>query len=156
MPRLHNNKFLKPIRKLLRNQSTAAEATLWKMLNKGQVGGLKFRRQHSVGKFILDFYCSKLRLCIELDGEVHANLSQIQKEALSAITQYMKDNEGATGEELHTAIHDIKKEKDIDPRDLFSAIYLSILGKESGPQAGWFLSALDRTFVLKRLEEVTT
>jgi len=41
-----------------------------------------------------------------------------------------------------------------DPKDLFSAIYLSFLGKESGPKAGWFLSVLDRKFLEKRLEEV--
>ena len=80
MARLHNKEYLKPIRKYLRKKSTAAEATLWKMLRKGKVGGYKFRRQHSIGKFILDFYCSQLRLCIELDGEPHADLIQIQKD----------------------------------------------------------------------------
>lgn len=78
MTRLHNHEFLKSIRKHLRNHSTAAEATLWKMLKKGQIGGYKFRRQHSVGKYILDFYCPELKLAIELDGEPHANLVQIQ------------------------------------------------------------------------------
>ncbi len=73
MSRLHNRKSLKSIRKNLRNHSTAAEATLWKMLKQSQVGGNKFRRQHSVGKFILDFYCPELKLAIELDGEPHAN-----------------------------------------------------------------------------------
>ena len=59
-------------RKELRNHSTSAEATLWKMLKGKQIAGLKFRRQHSVGPYILDFYCPKLRLDIELDGEVHS------------------------------------------------------------------------------------
>ena len=73
MVTLHNRKSSKSFRKYLRNNSTAAEATLWKMLKKSQVGGFKFRRQHSVGKFILDFYCPKLQLAIELDGQPHAN-----------------------------------------------------------------------------------
>ena len=73
MARIHNNKSLKDIRKSLRNNSTSAEATLWKMLKQSQVGGYKFRRQHSVSKFILDFYCPELQLGIELDGEPHAN-----------------------------------------------------------------------------------
>ena len=58
-------------RKELRNHSTSAEATLWKMLKGKQIAGLKFRRQHSVGPYILDFYCPSLRLGIELDGNVH-------------------------------------------------------------------------------------
>ncbi len=78
MSRLHNRKSLKNIRKSLRNNSTSAEATLWKMLKQSQVGGYKFRRQHSVGKFVPDFYCPELKLAIELDGEPHANLVQIQ------------------------------------------------------------------------------
>ena len=48
MTNLHNRKYLKPIRKYLRNNSTAPEATLWKILNKRQVCGYKFRRQHSM------------------------------------------------------------------------------------------------------------
>ena len=58
-------------RKELRNHSTSAEATLWKMLKGKQIAGLKFRCQHSVGPYILDFYCPSLRLGIELDGNVH-------------------------------------------------------------------------------------
>ena len=77
---LHNRKFYKPLRKHLRNYSTAAEATLWKMLKKRQVGGYKFRRQHSIGKYIVDFFCYELMLAIELDGEVHADLISIEKD----------------------------------------------------------------------------
>lgn len=73
MPGLHNRRNIKPVRKHLRNHSTAAESTLWQMLKESQVGGYKFRRQHSVGKYILDFYCPGLKLAIELDGEPHAN-----------------------------------------------------------------------------------
>ena len=80
MPAIHNRKNLKPFRKYLRNNSTAAEATLWKILKNKQIGGLKFRRQHSVGKYVLDFYCPEIRLCIELDGEYHANPAVITKD----------------------------------------------------------------------------
>ena len=61
-------------RKQLRNCGTLAEATLWKLLKDKQVEGLKFRRQHSVGCYILDFYCPVIRLGIELDGEVHTDV----------------------------------------------------------------------------------
>jgi hypothetical protein len=50
---------------------TPAEASLWKALKNSQLGGRKFRRQHSVGKYVLDFYCVEEWLAIELDGEVH-------------------------------------------------------------------------------------
>jgi very-short-patch-repair endonuclease len=59
---LHNRKFYKPIRKHLRNNSTAAEATLWQMLKKRQLNGYKFRRQHSIGNYIVDFFCYELIL----------------------------------------------------------------------------------------------
>lgn len=58
-------------RKELRNHSTAAEAGLWKILKCSQIGGYKFRRQHGVGPYIIDFFCPLLHLGIELDGSVH-------------------------------------------------------------------------------------
>jgi very-short-patch-repair endonuclease len=73
MPYTHNKSSLKQFRKSLRNHSTAAEATLWKILKNKNVCKLKFRRQHSVGNYILDFYCQELKLGIELDGEIHTN-----------------------------------------------------------------------------------
>ena len=48
------------------------------MLKKSQVGGFKFRRQHSIDKYVVDFYCPTLQLAIELDGEPHAELVTIQ------------------------------------------------------------------------------
>ena len=50
---------------------TTAEATLWKVLKNGSLQNRKFRRQHSIGKYIVDFYCPAEQLIIELDGEVH-------------------------------------------------------------------------------------
>ena len=55
----------------LRKSLTAAEATLWNLLKNKQLDGKKFRRQHSVDKYILDFYCPSESLAIELDGERH-------------------------------------------------------------------------------------
>jgi very-short-patch-repair endonuclease len=50
---------------------TPAEARFWTMVKGSRVEGRKFRRQHGVGPFILDFYCPAERLAVELDGEVH-------------------------------------------------------------------------------------
>ncbi len=68
---LHSRKYLKDIRKKLRNNGTKAEALMWTYLKKRQLGGFKFRRQHSIGNFILDFYCHEKCLGIELDGNPH-------------------------------------------------------------------------------------
>ena len=55
----------------LRKVQTVAEAKLWKVLRNNQVCNLKFRRQHAFDDYILDFYCHKIKLAIEVDGEVH-------------------------------------------------------------------------------------
>lgn len=68
---LYNRPVLKSRRKELRNNSTSAERMLWSMLQHSNLGGYKFRRQHSVGAYILDFYCPSERLCVELDGDSH-------------------------------------------------------------------------------------
>jgi len=68
---INNKPELKEFRKELRNHSTSAEATLWTYLQKNQVENRKFRRQHSLGNFIADFYCPSEKLVIELDGEGH-------------------------------------------------------------------------------------
>lgn len=73
MPQIHNKQPLKSRRKQLRSSLTPAEAALWKSLQRSQVNGKKFRRQHSVGNYILDFYCPECRLAVELDGQGHFN-----------------------------------------------------------------------------------
>jgi very-short-patch-repair endonuclease len=55
----------------MRRQPTSAEEVLWGALQKKQVAGLKFRRQHPVGRFVLDFYCPAHKLVVEVDGGVH-------------------------------------------------------------------------------------
>lgn len=52
---------------------TSAEAFLWKYLQHKKLEGRKFRRQHSIDNYIVDFYCASEKLIIELDGEVHNN-----------------------------------------------------------------------------------
>ena len=71
---IHNRKELKDVRILLRKTLTPAEATMWKVLQKRNLNGRKFRRQHSVGDYILDFYCPSERLAIELDGMPHFSI----------------------------------------------------------------------------------
>ena len=69
----HNLKEQKSIRRTLRTHGTPAEAMMWKLLKGKQLEGAKFRRQFSIGAYILDFYCPEFRICIELDGDGHYN-----------------------------------------------------------------------------------
>jgi very-short-patch-repair endonuclease len=55
----------------MRKQMTGPEFRLWSWLRKRRFSGFKFRRQHPVGPYILDFYCSELKLALELDGAHH-------------------------------------------------------------------------------------
>ncbi|HHS96841.1 MAG TPA: endonuclease domain-containing protein, partial [Chloroflexi bacterium] len=62
---------LKPLARRMRREPTPAERRLWQQLRKRQVLGFKFRRQHAIGRFIVDFYCAEARLVVEVDGPVH-------------------------------------------------------------------------------------
>jgi len=81
-------------------------------------------------------------------------LSEKQKQALKMILDYVSSKDILDGQELHTKLHEIKNDLKIEPKEFFSAIYLSFLGKVSGPKAGWFLSVLDKKFLEKRLKEI--
>jgi very-short-patch-repair endonuclease len=59
--------------KVLRKSMTDAETILWDHLRRKEMEGFRFRRQHPVNRFILDFYCHPLRLAIEADGGIHYN-----------------------------------------------------------------------------------
>ena len=69
--RLRNLNKMKPFRRYLRKHGTPAEGAFWRLVKNKQIEGLTFRRQYSVGCYVLDFYCPQLKLCIELDGEGH-------------------------------------------------------------------------------------
>ena len=56
----------------LRQRQTLAEAALWRCLRSNQLGGLKFRRQHPIPPYIVDFYCDAHKLVVEIDGSQHS------------------------------------------------------------------------------------
>ena len=68
---LYNDPIFKIRRQFLRNNMTKPEQMLWYWLKNRHLNGYKFRRQYSLGPYILDFYCPKLRLAIEIDGDSH-------------------------------------------------------------------------------------
>ena len=78
--KLHNRTYLRIFRKSNRKSLTLAEAFLWNHLKRKQLDGRKFRRQHSIGNYIVDFYCASERLIIELDGEVHNNPTALSRD----------------------------------------------------------------------------
>ena len=72
---IHNRKTMKDLRRELRSNLTTAETILWKALQGSKLDGRKFRRQHSIGNYIVDFYCPAEQLVVELDGARHFTLS---------------------------------------------------------------------------------
>ncbi len=66
--------------KAMRRQLTAPEYLLWERLKSRDGSGMAFRRQHPKGPYILDFYCHKSRLCIEIDGAAHNESEQQQRD----------------------------------------------------------------------------
>jgi very-short-patch-repair endonuclease len=74
--RIYNLNRQKELRRQLRRNSTPAERKLWVFLQGSKLEGRKFRRQHGVGKYVLDFYCAEERLAVELDGESHLREDQ--------------------------------------------------------------------------------
>src|SRR5258708_26015319 len=79
---VHNIARLKPRRRELRRQLTIAEARLWNHLKNRSLWGRKFRRQHSVGPYVLDFYCPRERLAVELDGAAHDHEAAQDRDAI--------------------------------------------------------------------------
>lgn len=80
-----------------------------------------------------------------------ASFSLDQKRFLNEIAHLLEGKDWK-GEELHAAIHELRKNSPLTAQQAFQAIYLVLLGKTSGPQVGWFLEALPKEFVVKRLQ----
>jgi very-short-patch-repair endonuclease len=83
---LYNDFRLKNRRQELRKNQTDFEGIIWSKLRNKQCNGFKFFRQYSIGYYILDFYCPKLKLAIEIDGGQHATE---QKEYDRIRTRYL-------------------------------------------------------------------
>lgn len=74
----------------LRCNMTETEKLLWKELRLKKCVGLKFRRQHPYGRFVLDFYCHTEKLCIEIDGGIHQEKRNVDYDKVR--TKILKDN----------------------------------------------------------------
>ncbi len=104
--------------KTLRNKLTPAEEKIWEYLRKNKLG-VRFRRQHPMAKYAVDFYCHKLKLVIEIDGEIHLDRTvqqedQSKEESLLSfglhIIRFTNDQVLNKTEEVITAIEEKIKE----------------------------------------------
>ena len=86
-PRHRIHPAIRQFARELRQPQTPAEATLWRQLRNRNLG-FKFRRQHEIESFIIDFYCAEVKLCIEIDGESH--LEKEQQDYDAARTKYLE------------------------------------------------------------------
>lgn len=85
---LQNIPALKQTRKVLRKNQTKPEEIFWNKVRNKQFLWWKFRRQHSIWRYIMDFYCKELNLCIEIDGDNH--FENEQKEYDEIRTEFLK------------------------------------------------------------------
>jgi len=76
--KIHNSPKMADKRRDLRIHETPEEKLLWERLRNKQLKNCKFKRQHSVGGYILDFYCCSKRIAIELDGLHHLDADKIR------------------------------------------------------------------------------
>lgn len=81
MTELFNLKSQKSLRKSLRKQGVMAETILWSKLRNKNLG-YKFKRQFGIGKYIVDFYCPRKRLVIEIDGATHSTNREIINDSI--------------------------------------------------------------------------
>lgn len=117
MTLIFNKQESKGIRRKLRSNMPRAEVLLWMRLKGRQLGGLKFRRQYSVGAYVVDFCCPSVKLVVEVDGETHLGqaaerLDADRQRAIEAVgfrvlrvfnTDVYNNIEGVLEQILHTA-----------------------------------------------------
>ena len=120
--KVYYNHSLKQKAGELRKKATFSERYLWKYLRSRQMMGYQFSRQKPIGKYIVDFYCSKLSLVIEIDGSSHdgkqtydkkreEELKKIGLHILRFDGYYVVNNIEGTLEIISQKIEEIKKER---------------------------------------------
>jgi very-short-patch-repair endonuclease len=72
----------------LRERETPAEKLLWEILSRNQLLGFRFRRQHPIAIYIVDFYCHRAKLVIELDGASHKDQQEYDATRTTAMNEF--------------------------------------------------------------------
>jgi len=106
----------------LRQKATNTEALLWKYLsNKGMIG-VKFRRQHPIKGFVLDFYCPQFKLAIEIDGKIHDNQKEQDRERQNIIEKtgitFLRFKNTDIMNNIDNVLRTIKRRLDFSPDNL--------------------------------------
>lgn len=122
------NKKLKQLSRELRNNSTLAEILLWNELKAGKMMGYKFNRQKPLLDYIVDFFCKRLRLVIEIDGVTHTYENSTEKDLerqkkleklglffLRFDDEDVKKNMSSVLRTIEGYIEDFEKKKSIPP-----------------------------------------
>ena len=81
MSRVRRDRFMGQRARDLRKNQTAAEDRVWNLLRARRLAGLKFRRQHVLGRYVADFVCIPARLVIEIDGDTHSTDEELAGDA---------------------------------------------------------------------------
>ena len=89
-PQWRAKKSTRELARELRKQMTPAERALWQRLRRNQLDGWHFRRQHPVGNFVVDFFCAKARLVVEVDGPIRLKQQAYDEER----TQLLEELKG--------------------------------------------------------------
>jgi len=102
-------------------------------------------------------YCPesfKIEVRDELPAEAVAALSETQRKALGLLAERLSAlPEDSDAETIHQAVYAVKDELEIKPKEIFQAVYAALLGKKSGPKAGWFIESLGLEFCVTRFRE---
>lgn len=118
MGKIYNRLQDKKKRQKLRHNSPKPERELWELLKGKKLNGYKFRRQYGVGPFVIDFYCPKLKLAIEIDGDSHFEdgVEEYDKRRQKYIEKYgihfLRFSNEDVFEDPHNIFCKIKKEID--------------------------------------------
>jgi very-short-patch-repair endonuclease len=91
----------------MRAEQTPSEAILWEQLRNNRLLGLKFRRQQPIDGFIVDFYCHAISLVIEVDGAVHTDQQQYDRERDAILQQRGLTIVRITNDEIEAGIHPV-------------------------------------------------
>jgi lysyl-tRNA synthetase class 1 len=94
----------------------------------------------------------KFEVQTELPVEAIKQLSESQQKALWLFAQALQGEVNLSAEEWHNTFYEVAAQVDAEVKEIFKAVYIALLGKPSGPRAGWLLASLDADLLRKRLE----
>lgn len=108
-------------------------------------------RADYVKRWIETLAPAQYKFVIQDQTPADLDLSDLQKEALTALGKKLGDLKEWTGETVHDKIHRTKEEFDLPPKEIFQPLYRIFMDRTSGPQVGWFLSTMKQENVAGRL-----